>query len=316
MAKIQRPNKPLADVNVLSSDKNAEPRKDSDNEVVVCFLADKEAIWGKAEADARAVLALDASVSIRSEYGLGGPWGGDPNYVELVSRKIGEILCDVTKEGKTSMLYWALDHQGDKLEQIGEFSSEGCKTVKLGGPKKEKWGKDTKILPPIKNIVESHFDNAEATMGVIVTDGIIADEAEAMAYCMELGKRLVTEGKTEMFKLVLIGVGAEVDKDQLERFDNMFEDTDLEDDVDIWSHGVAANMEDESDILSVLFGEMMSEDTIIADSGKILDGSGNELKSFPDGMPGKFRFILPKGETSFTVHTPKGDVTQDVSEVF
>ena len=67
MAKIQRPNKPLADVNVLSSDKNAEPTRDSENEVVVCFLADKEAIWGKAEADARAVLALDASLSIRGE---------------------------------------------------------------------------------------------------------------------------------------------------------------------------------------------------------------------------------------------------------
>ena len=53
----------------------------------------------------------------------------------------------------------------------------------------------------------------------------------------------------------------------------------------------------------------------VADSGSILDGSGNEIKSFPDGLPGKFEFILPAGQTVFTVHTPKGEVTQDVSEV-
>jgi hypothetical protein len=74
-------------------------------------------------------------------------------------------------------------------------------------------------------------------------------------------------------------------------------------------------MKDEADILDVLFGEMMSEDTIIADSGSVLDSSGNEIKSFSDGLPGKFRFVLPKGESSFTIHTPGGDVTQDVSEL-
>jgi hypothetical protein len=74
-------------------------------------------------------------------------------------------------------------------------------------------------------------------------------------------------------------------------------------------------MQDESDILGVLFGELISEETMVADSGSVLDANGNEIKSFPDGLPGKFRFELPKGQTSFTVHTARGDVTQDISEV-
>jgi len=313
MPKITRPTKPLADVSLPNPDKNA------DNEVVICFQPDRNTIWGNPEANANAVLALDASRSIKRMFGTTGVFGGgEPNYVEMVSRKVGEILCDVTKKGDVSMLYWALGPGGENLEDIGSFERDECETCDISGPNSGAWGTGTKILPPIKKIVEEHFDVAEATMGVIVTDGIIEDEKEAMDYCLKLGKRLIDEGKTESFKLVLIGVGEEVDEGQLERFDDMFEDDDdfEGDEIDIWAHGVAAHMKDEADILDVLFGEMMSEDTIIADSGSVLDSSGNEIKSFSDGLPGKFRFVLPKGESSFTIHTPGGEVTQDVSELF
>lgn len=311
MPTIKRPTKPLADVTLPNPDKNA------DNEVVICFLPDRNVIWGNPEANANAVLALDASRSIKKMFGTTGVFGGgEPNYVEIVSRKVGEILCDVTKKGDVSILYWALGPGGEKLENLGSFDKDDCETCDISGPKNGAWGTGTKILPSIKTIVEDYFSEVEATMGVIITDGIIQDEKEAMDYCMELGKRLVAEDKTDSFKLVLIGVGEQVDADQLVRFDDMFEGTDLEKDVDIWSHGVAADMEDEVDILNVLFGEMMSEDTIIADCGSVLDSKGNEIKSFSDGLPGKFRFVLPKGESLFTIHTPGGDVTQDVSELF
>jgi hypothetical protein len=31
-------------------------------------------------------------------------------------------------------------------------------------------------------------------------------------------------------------------------------------------------------------------------------------------MPGKFRFILPRGQTTFTIRTPNQSITQDISE--
>ena len=308
MAKIDRPMRPLADVNVL-------PQSDGSHEVVVCFMPDPDIVVpGGGEAESRAVLALDASRSIKNMFGFGGPFGGDPNYVEMVARKLGEILCGVTRSGKVSMLYWALGPGGGETEEIGEVDAGGCAKVSIAGPKKGNWGTGTQLLPPIKYIVEEVGEKAAWTMGVIVTDGIIEDEEACMKYCARIGQELA-DGKRSELKLVLIGVGDEVDEGQLERFDDMFEDTPLEDTVDIWSHGIAASMRDESDIMGVLFGELVSEDMEVAPSGSVLDGSGNELASFPDGMPGKFRFILPKGSTSFTVHTPKGEVTQDVSEV-
>ena len=303
-----RPTKPLADVNVL-------PQDNGDNAIVVHFQPDKNTIWGNPEADAKAVLSIDASKSIIDKFGLNNVWGGGVNEVEMVSRKIGSILCDVSKQADVSMNYWAIGPGGTEIEVIKDcISQSDCTTIEITGPKQHAWGTGTKILPTIKHIVEEHLDKAEAAFGVIITDGIIEDENEAMDYCMKLGRRLVDENLTELFKLVLIGVGTEVDEDQLERFDDMFEDTDLSDDVDIWGSGVATDMKDEADIMGVLFGEMMTEKTIVAPSGTLSGGSGKLIKNFSDGMPGKFRFTLPKGETSFKIHTPHGDVTQDILE--
>jgi hypothetical protein len=294
----------LADVNVL-------PQPDGSNEIVACFMPDPDIVAG--EKESAVVLALDASKSIKKMFGLGGPFGGDPNYVELVARKLGGILCGVVRSGKVSMMYWALGPGGGDTQVIGEFDGAGCASADISGPSKNNWGTGTQMLPAIKHIVENVANKVEWTMGVIITDGIIEDEDASMKYCMQVGKELAA-GKRSDLKLVLIGVGEEVDEGQLERFDDMFEGTDLEDDVDIWSHGVAASMKDESDILGVLFGELIDENTEVAPSGRVLDGDGNEIKSWSDGMPGKFRFTLSKGRTSFTVDTPKGKVTQDISE--
>ena len=262
----------------------------------------------------RTILALDASVGMKPIFGRCSLFNKQPNDVERVARKLGGLLCDATRDQKVSMIYWAVGYNGG-LEEIGTYDKEECTVAKINGPKKKLWGRRTKILSTIKYIAESGFDKIEATMAVIITVGIIEDEKEAMDYCMKLGKRLVAEGQTELFRLVLIGVGEEVDVGQLERFEDMFEGTDLDSHVDFWSSGVAASMQDESDILAVLKGELMimTED-MIADSGSILDGDGNEIIAFPDGMPPKVRFILPLEHTTFTVRTPLDSVTQYISE--
>ncbi|MBO1349118.1 MAG: hypothetical protein EBE86_017785 [Hormoscilla sp. GUM202] len=49
----------------------------------------------------------------------------------------------------------------------------------------------------------------------------------------------------------------------------------------------------------------MSEDTIVAPTGRVFDSSGRQLAEWPDGMPGKFIFNLPKGETEFVIRIPQ-----------
>jgi hypothetical protein len=302
MPKIARPTKPLADVNLL-------PQKDGSIEVVACIMPDPDKIVG--EGQSRAVIAMDGSKSIKDMFGFAGPFGGDPNYAELVSRKLGAILCDVTKDGKTSLLYWATGPKGAEIQEVGNFDATGWAKTDISGP--AKWGTGTQLLPPLRHIVETIGNNSNWTMGVIITDGIIEDEEDCMKYCMKIGREIASDKRKGSIKLVLIGVGKEVDEEQLERFDDMFEGTDLEEKVDLWSHGMVKHMRDESDIIAVLFGELMTEELIVASSGSVLDDKDNEVISFPDGMPGKFRFILSKGCKSFTVHTPKGDITQDIS---
>lgn len=304
MARVARPNRPLADVNLL-------PQKDGSHEVVVCFLPDVESLVG--EGDSRAVLALDASRSIKDQFGVGGIFDAKPNYVQGVARKLGEILAGVTRTGKVSMLYWAMGPGGGETEVIGEFDAQTCLKTNITGPKKKNgWGTGTRMLPAVKYVVEDVGKDADLTLGVIITDGIIEDEADCMTYCMKLGEAIV-QGKHKQVKLVLIGVGAQINEEQLAKFNDMFETTPLKGKVDLWASGVAADMRDESDIIGVLFGELINEETVIADSGRVVS-KGLELKNFSDGLPGKFRFILPKGHNEFTIETPSGSVAQDVTE--
>lgn len=304
MPKIANPTKPLADVNVL-------PQNDGSSEIVVCFMPDIDLLVG--EGNSNAFLALDASASMKKMYGYGGPFGGDPNYVQAVARKLGSMLTSVAKTGRVSGIYWAVNQDGTRTERIGEFDEQGWQNALVTGPKKEKWGRGTKLFSVLRYAVEEVGKASDWTMGVVLTDGIIEDEKECMGYCLQIGKEMAS-GKRKPIKLILIGIGDEVDEEQLERFDNMFEGTGIN--YDLWSHGLVNDLNDESDIVGVLYGELMDEETIIAPSGKVQDESGHTLISWSDGMPGKFRFVLPQGEKSFTIHTKKYDITQNLKDVF
>jgi hypothetical protein len=303
MPKITRPTRPLADVNVL-------PRRDGSHEVVVCFMPDPDLLFG-GEANAKAFLALDASASLKKMYGYGGPFGGDPNYMQAVARKLGATLTSVTKSGRVFATYWAVSPDGSKVEPIGEFDEDSWPRVPIAGPKKEKWGKGTKLLPAIRLCAEKVAAGADWTIGVIVTDGIIEDERDCVDYCLRLGRELAA-GRRKPIKLILIGIGEEVDEAQLQRFDDMFEGTGI--DYDLWSHGMVASMQDEADILGVLYGELMTEETVVAPRGQVQDRTGAVLAHWTDGMPGKFRFVLPRGQTTFHIRTPSHAIVQDISE--
>ncbi len=303
MPKISRPTRPLADVNVL-------PRRDGSHEIVVCFMPDPDLLFG-GEAHAHAFLALDASASLKKLYGFGGPFGGDPNYMQAVARKLGATLTSVTRTGKVSAAYWAVSPDGSKVEPIGELDEAGWQHATIAGPRKEKWGKGTRLLPALQFCTEKVAAGADWTLGVIVTDGIIEDEPDCVAYCLRIGKEMAL-GRRKPIKLILIGIGEEVDEAQLERFDDMFEGSGVA--YDLWSHGLVHSMRDEADILAVLYGELMTEETIVAPRGWVEDHRGTPLRNWSDGLPGKFRFELPRGHTSFVIRTPERAIAQDISE--
>jgi hypothetical protein len=303
MPKISRPTRPLADVHVL-------PRRDGALEVVVFFTPDPDELLASV-ADDRVFLALDASASLKTIYGLGGPFGVEPNYMQPVARKLGTALSAAASSGKVFAAYWSVGADGSKVEPIGEFDRADWQWVVINGPRKEKWGKATRLLPAVWLCVEQVAVGADRTLGVLVTDGIIEDEADCVAYCRRIGKEMA-QGRRKPVKLVLIGIGHEVDKAQLQRFTEIFEGTGIE--YQMWSYGLVASMRDEADIQAVLFGGLMTEQTIVASWGRVEDGSGTLLADFGYGLPGKFEFELPPGQTSFVIRTPDRTIIQDVSE--
>src|SRR4051812_39457016 len=143
MAKIPRPTPPLADVNVLR-------QRDGGHEVVVCFMPDPDLLFG-GEAEVRAFLALDASLSLKPLYGFGaGPFGGPPNLMQPVARKLGAILTNITKSGKVHLTYWAVHQDGSRIEPLGDLDGAALANAAVAGPKKEKWGRGTKLLPVVQ----------------------------------------------------------------------------------------------------------------------------------------------------------------------
>lgn len=295
----------FADINI--------PDKEGDDvEVVACFKLDPDMLIG--EGDSRVCIALDSSVSIKEMFGVGsvGMFSPKPNYIEMVTRSVGKILMQVSSEELMPVFYWALGRKGEGLELAGQFSADEIEHAEIKGPKVEKWGRGTKLLPSLRYICETISQDMNFTMAVIITDGFIEDEDEAIQYCMEIGRE-IQSGARETLKLVLIGIGNEVNAEQLERFDDMFEGTELEDDVDLFSSGIAASIQDEGEILDILFGELMTEDVIVAPSGRILDEWGNMVANYTDGLPGKIRFTLPKGATYFSLEIQDLIIEQPVT---
>jgi hypothetical protein len=149
------------------------------------------------------------------------------------------------------------------------------------------------------------------TVGVIVTDGRIDDEEECRALSLELGRAM--EGRQpQPLKLALVGLGADVDRAQLARFDDLFEGSGI--DFDLWSHGLAVHLQRREDVVAVVFGELMTEKPV-ARAGWVEDDTGRLLARWGDGLPGKFRFVLPAGRSRFVVRTvgPDARIEQDVS---
>lgn len=304
VTKISSPSRPLADVNVLE-------QADGSKKIVVCFMPDPDIIVG--EGNSKALLAIDASSSMKKEYGLNGVFGGDPNHVQTVARKLGGMLTEVTRSGKVSGIYWAMGNQGNVIEEIGEHDNNGWTEAVIRGPKKN-WGRGTKLLPALQYAVDIVAVESDWTMAVILTDGIIEDEKQCMDYCFRIGQELA-DGKRKILKFVLIGVGEDVDEEQLNRFDNMFEGTNLEDKVDLFAAGSTSSMQNDEDILATLYGELINEESTVASSGVIYDLSGNQIAKFTDGLPGKFIFNLPKGQIGFKIKIGTHEIVQDISEV-
>jgi hypothetical protein len=225
------------------------------------------------------------------------------NEVESLAREMTAYLASsLDADGGTTVIYWACGQSGNEFEECGDFTAEQCKTIMLGGPQKTTFGNGTHLLPAMKYFVD-RFKDAKRGMYIFITDGKLDDLDEVKRYTEKLAKSIAA-GEHNFVKCVLIGVGSEIDEDQMEELDDLETGTN----VDIWDHKIAKEMRS----LIEIFAEVVSENQIVAPSAKIYDESGNVAQQFSDGLPAKVMFTLPVESNSFELEVAGRRIMQTI----
>ena len=162
----------------------------------------------------------------------------------------------------------------------------------VSGPQQEKWGTGTLLLPPLEYFL-SEFADAPWTVLLFITDGVMADLDAVKARAMEVGQEIVS-GKRGQCKFVIVGLGEEVDEEQLEVLDDMFDGTEVgEQGVDLWDCKLADNINELQEVWDeVDFG------ITLPGYARIVDEQGQELQVYADAIPQRMEFNVP-AETKF-----------------
>lgn len=220
------------------------------------------------------------------------------NEVEPLVREFGQYMLNELESGDgVELIYWACGKAGDEVEQVSIVDEGNIETLSVRGP--EVFGKSTHLAPAIRHFLAGASNQKRILL--FVSDGRL-DDLDAVIQLTTNLAREIEAGRRQMTKCVLIGVGTSIDKDQLETLD----DLDTGTDVDIWDHKIAAEMRDVGEIIA----ELVDENKIIAPTATILNGEGEEVYRFYDGLPCRCAFELPAGTTSFTLAVDDFEISQ------
>jgi len=258
-------------------------------------------------------IALDGSGSMASLYGIEEEQGffanlfskkkPATNQVTPVAQKLCAYLArKIDADGGTTCIYWATGPGGSQIEQVGDLTADQAEQHVFGPPRH--FGTGTQLLPAVRYFVD-RFADAPWGFYVFITDGELHDLDEVKRYSTQLA-RAVQSGTRKPLKFVLIGIGANVNEEQMEELDDL--DTGTE--IDLWDHKLAAEMR----VLQEIFAEVVDKHARVADAGKILDHQGNLVKNYSDtGLPALLEFEVAAGTPYFVLEVEGNRVQQDLS---
>jgi hypothetical protein len=256
-------------------------------------------------------IALDGSYSMENLYGsvqepsfLSGLFGGKkkvvPNQITPVAQQLCAYLArKIDADGGTTCIYWACGHAGRNVEVIGDLTADQAEQHIFGPPRE--FGTGTQILPAVRYFVD-RFADAPWGFYVFVTDGELHDLREIKQYSIQLAQD-VAAGRRHPLKFVLIGVGPNVNEDQMEELDDLQSGTN----VDLWDHKLASELR----ILQQIFAEVVDQNARVADKARILDVQGNVIKNYADtGLPAFLDFEMPANSTHFVLEVEGQEIRQ------
>ena len=211
------------------------------------------------------------------------------NLVESSARALGTFLAQgLGSEQGTLFLYWGCG-DGAKIERLGTFSGEEISTLSLRGPLH--FGAGSQLTPAIQLLTEE-FHHAPFSFFVFITDGKIEDFDRVVATTRRLCGE-IQQGTRLPMKLVLIGVGDDIDHQQLSALD----DLESESGIDLWDHKIAEELRSLGDI----FAELGDQSQFVASEGKIYDDAGQLIHHLRSGVPRGLTFSLPPSAKGFSL---------------
>lgn len=244
--------------------------------------------------NAKAGVAIDGSASMRPAYGYPSGLVGalfsnrrsGTNQVSPEAQKICSYLAEkLDVDGRTAVLYWGTGPYSESIQVVGDLTAEEARAHELTGPRSFGGGQ-TALLPAVRYFVD-RFASAPWGMYVFISDGVIRDLEAVKKYSIGLAQE-IEAGRRPPLKLVLIGVGDQIDERQMIELD----DLDTGTGVDLWDHKIAREMTE----LAEIFTEVVDDTVILADTGIIRDARGNVVKDYRDtGLPARLDFDLPPG---------------------
>jgi len=233
-------------------------------------------------------LYMDGSASMEDDYGPRGilaQLGGVENKVEPQMRWMLQYLATKDRNGKLRVAYWATG-DGSALELLGELTAAEATDYKFPGPKY--YGKGTVMLPAVRDFIayirEAQKQGAKRGLAVFITDSQLYDADDVRAYSADVAKA-ITEGKIPPLNFVFVGVGHDVDEEQMEKIAH-----DEHDVGHLWCHRVADEMSEMAELVSVLVDESMT----VAGGGVVTDEKGNVLKRYEARLPAVLEFDVPE----------------------
>jgi hypothetical protein len=302
MAQLKKVVEPFGEVNVY-------PASSGKVRVVATILMEPH------KEGAQTGIALDGSASMSKLYGIAEGGGGflaslfgakkqTHNEVTPVAQKICSYLArKIDADGGTTCIYWAVGPSGSRIEEIGDLRADEAERHVFGPPRD--FGTGTQLLPAVKHFVE-RFRDAPWGFYVFVTDGELHDLDEVKRYSVQLARDIAARRRNPL-KFVLIGVGPNVNEEQMEELD----DLDTGTSIDLWDHKLSAEMR----LLQEIFAEVVDKNARIADNGRILDPQGRTIKDYSDtGLPAYLEFEMPADAEYFTLDVNGNKIHQGLSD--
>jgi hypothetical protein len=262
---------------------------------------------------------MDASGSMKDEYEYkqasrsflewlrGVPLKEASNEVEPQVQWMLEYLATKDRNGLLRVAYWACGSSGKEVELVGELKGVDVKQYKFPGAKR--LGNYTNLTPALKDYVQylkaQIPHGAKRGCAVFITDGKLHDPEEVEAFSAEVARE-IRSGRLPRMNFVLVGVGDNIDEEQLEHIAH----AEFPGVGHLWCHRIAKEITQVAELVAVLVDETMT----VAAGGTIYDDRGKVLKTYEGRLPAVLEFAVPEGAKSFTLEVNGQRYTQPLPD--